>query len=59
MSISSVTSSLPVMAPDASASKAPEVKPDTDADEARAAASQPPVQAALPPGQGTRIDQLV
>jgi hypothetical protein len=48
-----------VIAPEASASKAPDVKSDTDADEARAAASQPPVLAALPPGQGTRIDQLV
>jgi len=62
MSISSVTASppsSPVTAPEASAPKAPDVKPDTDADEARAAASQPPVLAALPPGQGTRVDQLV
>ena len=59
MSISSVTASPPVIAPEASASKAPDVKPDTDADEARTAASQPPVLAALPPGQGTRVDQLV
>jgi hypothetical protein len=44
--------------PDASQSKAPTVKPDTDADEARVAASQPPVLAALPPGQGMRIDQI-
>lgn len=59
MSISSVAASPPVKAPEASESKAPVVKPDNDADEARAAASQPPVLAALPPGQGTRIDQLV
>jgi hypothetical protein len=56
--ISSIPASSPVKAPEASEAKAPEVKPDSDADEARAAASQPPVLAALPPGQGTRIDQL-
>ena len=59
MSISSVTASTPASAPDASAPKAPDVKADNNgADEARAAASQPPVLAALPPGQGTRIDQI-
>jgi hypothetical protein len=57
-SISSIPASVPVKAPEASETKAPEVKIDGDADEARAAASQPPVLAALPPGQGTRIDQL-
>jgi hypothetical protein len=57
--ISSIPASSPVKAPEASETKAPEVKIDSDADEARAAASQPPVLAALPPGQGTRIDQLV
>ena len=58
MSISSVTASTPASAPDASAPKAPEAKADNGADEARAAASQPPVLAALPPGQGMRIDQI-
>jgi len=58
MNISSVTASAPVKAPEASEPKAPDVKTDGDADEARAAASQPPVLAALPPGQGTRIDQI-
>jgi hypothetical protein len=58
MSISGVTASTPVSTPDASAPKAPDVKADNGADEARAAASQPPVLAALPPGQGTRIDQI-
>lgn len=58
MSISSVTASPAMTTPDASQSKATTVKPDTDADEARVAASQPPVLAALPPGQGMRIDQI-
>jgi hypothetical protein len=58
MSISSVTASTPASAPDASAPKAPDVKADNGADEARAAASQPAVLAALPPGQGMRIDQI-
>jgi len=59
MSISGVTASTLVSTPDASAPKATDVKADNGAaDEARAAASQPPVLAALPPGQGTRIDQI-
>jgi hypothetical protein len=53
-SFSSVSASPPVQAPDASAPKTPDVKPDTDA-----SASQPVVLAALPPGQGTRVNQLV
>jgi hypothetical protein len=55
-SISSVAASAPVKAPDASAPKAPDVKTG-DANDA--GASQPTVLAALPPGQGTRIDQIV
>jgi hypothetical protein len=54
-SISSIPASAPAPTPDSSQPKT------TDAganDEARAAASQPPVLAALPPGQGTRIDQI-
>jgi hypothetical protein len=31
----------------------------TDADANDAAATQPPAKAPLPPGQGTRVDQLV
>jgi hypothetical protein len=53
--ISSIPASAPVQTADSSQPKT------TDAganDEARAAASQPPVLAALPPGQGTRIDQI-
>ena len=61
MSISSISSAptpAPVNPPEASDAKTPEVKSDGDADAARAAASQPPVLAALPPGQGTRINQI-
>jgi hypothetical protein len=43
--------------PEASDPKAPDVKPDTGT--ADASAHQPVVLAPLPPGQGTRIDQLV
>jgi hypothetical protein len=57
MSISSVTSSPPVKMPETSEPKAPEVK--SDAGTADASAPQPVVLAPLPPGQGTRIDQLV
>jgi len=57
MSISSIPASAPVKTPEAAAPKAPEAKPDTDSDKVEA--SQPTVLAALPPGQGTRIDQLV
>jgi hypothetical protein len=56
--ISSVSASVPsqplVASPDASAQKAPDVKADDDRDTV-----QPTPQAPLPPGQGTRIDQLV
>jgi hypothetical protein len=54
MSVSSVAASPPVKPIETSEPKAPDVKPD-----AAAAAPQPTVLAALPPGQGTRIDQLV
>jgi hypothetical protein len=57
-SISSITPSLQVKAPDSSTPpKAPDPQNDNKADDTDAA--QPPVVAALPPGQGTRIDQLV
>jgi len=55
MNISSIAPSTPVSPPDPSASKTPDVQPDDASD---AGAAQPPVQAALPPGQGTRIDQI-
>jgi hypothetical protein len=55
MSVSAVTTSTPVKTPEVSETKAPDVKPDAgDAD-----APQPTLRAPLPPGQGTRIDQLV
>jgi hypothetical protein len=57
MSVSAVTSSPPVTMPEASEPKAPDVKQDADA--ADAGAHQSVVLAPLPPGQGTRIDQLV
>jgi hypothetical protein len=55
MSISPVIPSLVVKAPELIQWKAPDPKPADDADTRTA---QPTVQAALPPGQGTRIDQL-
>jgi hypothetical protein len=57
MSVSAVTASPPVKMPEASETKVPDVKPG--ADTADASAHQPVVLAPLPPGQGTRIDQLV
>jgi hypothetical protein len=54
-SISSIPASAPVQAPDSSQPKTTDAAAN---DEARAAASQPPVLAALPPGQGMRIDQI-
>jgi hypothetical protein len=56
MNISSVTASPPVKAPEASEPKVPDVKNDKDASSSRTA--QPTLLAALPPGQGTRVDQL-
>jgi hypothetical protein len=55
MSISSVVPTLVVKAPDPIQWKAPDVKDPSDP-EMRAA--QPTVKAPLPPGQGTRVDQL-
>ena len=55
MNISSVSATVPVKGPEASAPKAADVKTD----EAGAShTAQPTVLAALPPGQGTRIDQF-
>jgi hypothetical protein len=59
MSISSISASIPVNPvnpPGTSASKTPNAQTAGDTNDAGAA--QPPVQAPLPPGQGTRIDQL-
>jgi hypothetical protein len=57
MSISSISASAAVKTPEAAAPQAPQAKSDGDAD--KVGAPQPTVLAALPPGQGTRIDQLV
>ena len=55
-SVSSVPPPTPAKPPQPVEVKAPDVKPDTNTD--AAAAYQPPAQAPLPPGQGTRIDQI-
>jgi hypothetical protein len=57
MSISSIPASTPVKTSEAAEPQPPQPKPDNDAD--KVGAPQPTVLAALPPGQGTRIDQLV
>jgi hypothetical protein len=56
-SVSSIPPFVPVKTPEPTPPKAPEVKVEGDAEDARA--PQPAVLAPLPPGQGTRIDQLV
>ncbi len=56
MSISAIAASAPVTAPDTGAAKAPDVQNDTNSGDATEA--PPPVVTALPPGQGTRIDQI-
>jgi hypothetical protein len=60
MSISSIPASAPspITYPDPSATQAPPAKSDTDASDTTATQS-PPAPAPLPPGQGTRVDQLV
>jgi hypothetical protein len=55
-SISSIPAYTPINPP-ASQPKAPDPKVDGDSDDAGAA--QPVAAAPLPPGQGTRIDQIV
>ena len=57
MSISSIPASAPVTPPYTTPPQPPQVQADKDANDA--AAAQTPVQAALPPGQGTRVNQLV
>ena len=59
MSISSISSSpppiVPLQAPEANEPKGPDVKLDGDGDDASASQQ---VQAPLPPGQGTRVNQI-
>jgi hypothetical protein len=57
MSVSAISAPVPVKAPEPVETKAPAVKPDADSGDAGAAPKA--VSAPLPPGQGTRIDQLV
>jgi hypothetical protein len=58
MSISSVSAPGPVQPPYTTTSQTttPPASNDNDSDDAGAV--QPPAHAPLPPGQGTRIDQL-
>jgi hypothetical protein len=53
MNISSISAPTPVNPPATSTPQTTNAPADGDA-----GAAQPPVQAALPPGQGTRIDQI-
>jgi hypothetical protein len=59
MSITGVAASTSAPSRDAATSVQPENRKATPADEARTRAEQPQPRAALPPGQGTRIDVLV
>lgn len=60
MSVSSIPPSVPTTPltyPDTSATKPADVSTDANANDAGAA--QPTAQPPLPPGQGTRVNQLV
>lgn len=57
MSVSSVGAASSVVALKPIEAPPPATKDDTDRDDSRTA--PPPPRAALPPGQGTRIDLLV
>jgi hypothetical protein len=61
MTISSISASIPVKAPDAITAQTSNAQSSDASNDGSddAGAVQPTVQAALPPGQGTRIDQLV
>ena len=56
MNVSSIPASPPVTPPDTSTPKPPTAQADGDANDA--GATQPQVVAPLPPGQGTRINQI-
>ena len=56
MNISPVSAPAPINIPDAVQPKSADVTPDGDTKDASAA--QPAALAPLPPGQGTRIDQI-
>lgn len=57
MSISSVSASPPVNIPETAAPQASAQNSTTNAD-VNTVTWQPPAQAPLPPGQGTRVNQL-
>jgi hypothetical protein len=60
MTIASVAAPAPIAPPQSSAPNPPDKTPDANAAAADGTRlPQPTVLAALPPGQGTRIDQLV
>jgi hypothetical protein len=56
MNVSSIPASPPVTPPATSTPTPPTAQNDGDANDA--GATQPQVQAALPPGQGTRVNQI-
>jgi hypothetical protein len=56
MNISSISALTPINPPDPSVSQTPAVQPDDNSNDASTA--QPPAPAPLPPGQGTRVNQL-
>ena len=56
MSVSAVAAPSPLRPPERIEPKPPGVQPATEAVSSRAAPK--PILAALPPGQGTRIDQI-
>lgn len=55
MAVSSIGSTPPTRIPEATEIKGPEAKSDGDADDA--GASRPAVQAAVPAGQGKRVNK--
>jgi hypothetical protein len=56
MNISSISAPAPGNLPDTSASQTPAAQPADDSNDASTA--QPPAPAPLPPGQGTRVNQI-
>jgi hypothetical protein len=59
MSVSSISSSVPVQPAYPANNQLTPPVPTNDNDADDAGATQPAVQPALPPGQGTQINQLV
>jgi hypothetical protein len=58
MNVSSIPASPPVKAPEPIEPKPPQVKPDPDTETGASRTPRPTVLAPLPPGQGTRVNQL-